>query len=233
MAEQKKPLVLDLHIPYCIQPENFIDRMYAVGSNQEKNMYMVCLGREVLSYQGDLDGYEIRAIRLSGGSASVMSPDLLGKVLNLVREKLPVGRGAELSYDALPNTIGTPSLTGIAAGKPNRVELMMRSESDRELRALNSPFTMDDTRNAMLFFQKFHLNNVSVTVNYGIPGQTVATWHNTLRACEIMRVKHVTVLPLDAANDNTAREMGLPPFPSEAERLEMYRHACQFLEQAG
>ena len=80
-----KPLVLDLHIPYCIRPENYLAHFNAVGSNAEKNAYMDALKREVLSYEGELDGYEIRAVHLSGGSASVMAPDLLGDVLRTVR----------------------------------------------------------------------------------------------------------------------------------------------------
>lgn len=31
-----KPLVLDLHIPYCIRPENYLAHFNAVGSNAEK-----------------------------------------------------------------------------------------------------------------------------------------------------------------------------------------------------
>ena len=46
-----KPLVLDLHIPYCIRPENYLAHFNAVGSNAEKNAYMDALKREVLSYE--------------------------------------------------------------------------------------------------------------------------------------------------------------------------------------
>ena len=168
-----KPLVLDLHIPYCIRPENYLAHFNAVGSNAEKNAYMDALKREVLSYEGELDGYEIRAVHLSGGSASVMAPDLLGDVLRTVRTHLPVAQGAEVSYDSLPVTIGTPSLTGIASGHPNRTELMMRSDNDAELKALGCTHNAQHIRNAMLFLAKFHLNNVGLTLNYGIPGQTM------------------------------------------------------------
>lgn len=233
METQKAPLILDLHIPYCIQQENFLDGYYTVGSNQEKNQYLLALEKEVRSYVGELEEYEIQAVRLSGGSTSVMSPDLLGRLLTLIRQSLPLVQGAEVSYDALPNTIGTPSLSGISAGHPTRVELMMRSENDRELRALNCPFSMDDTRNAMLFFQKFHLNNVGLTVHYGIPGQSMQSWHNTLHACEIMGAKHITVSPLNTADNAKAETLGLPDFPGKEERLEMYRHACKYLAEQG
>ncbi len=245
MANKRRPLILDLHIPYCIRPENFFGRYYLCGSNEEKNRYLACLGREILSYEGDLDEYEIQAVRLSGGSASVMNPDLLGKTLALVREKLPVAPGGEFSYDALPNTIGTPSLTGISSGHPNRVELMVRSDNDAELRILNCPFRAQDTHNAMLFLHRFHLNNIGMTVNYGIPGQTMQSWHNTLHACEIMWPGHITVEPLGAAGWEDAQEKQLvftapqglpaekPAFPDEAVRFEMYSHAVDYLKACG
>ena len=191
-----KPLVLDLHIPYCIRPENYLAHFNAVGSNAEKNAYMDALKREVLSYEGELDDYEIRAVHLSGGSASVMAPDLLGDVLRTVRTHLPVAQGAEVSYDSLPVTIGTPSLTGIASGHPNRTELMMRSDNDAELKALGCTHNAQHIRNAMLFLAKFHLNNVGLTLNYGIPGQTMQSWHNSLHAAVIMQAGHITAEPL-------------------------------------
>jgi oxygen-independent coproporphyrinogen-3 oxidase len=220
-----KSLILDLHIPYCIKPENYLRHYHAVGTNQEKNAYMAALKREVLSYEGELDEYEIRAVRLSGGSATVMSPDLLGDLLTTVRHTLPVVQGAEVSFDAQPLTIGTPSLSGIAAGHPTRVELMMRSENDAELRALNCAHTMQNTRNAMLFLNKFHMNNIGLTVNYGIPGQTMVSWHNTLHSCTIMRPSHIYTEPLCVTD---AEGM-----PTVEERFTMFSHAAEFLTEEG
>lgn len=220
-----KPLILDLHIPYCIHPERYLNHFNAVGTNEEKNRYLAALKREVLSYEGELDDFEIRAVRLSGGSASVMSPDLLGDLLTTVRRHLPLAHGAEVSYDALPVTIGTPSLTGIASGHPNRAELMMRSENDQELRALGCSHTMQQVRNAMLFFAKFHLNNIGLTVNYGIPGQTAQSWHNTLHACAIMQPGHISTLPLDVT--------GKEGMPTAGEQYAMFCHGAEFLQQQG
>lgn len=220
-----KPLVLDLHIPYCIRPENYLAHFNAVGSNAEKNAYMDALKREVLSYEGELDGYEIRAVHLSGGSASVMAPDLLGDVLRTVRTHLPVAQGAEVSYDSLPVTIGTPSLTGIASGHPNRTELMMRSDNDAELKALGCTHNAQHIRNAMLFLAKFHLNNVGLTLNYGIPGQTMQSWHNSLHAAVIMQAGHITAEPL-AVTDAEG-------MPNAVERFEMFRYACEYLPENG
>ena len=224
MANERE-LIVDLHIPYCIRPERCSTAYGAVGTNAQKDAYMRALQREVRAWEGELDGYTVRAIRLGGGSASVMSPDLLGETLSLLRHTLPVASGAEVSYDALPNTIGTPSLTGISAGRPTRVELMMRSVHDRELQALDCAFDVQDVRNAMLFLNKFRVGNVSLTISLGIPGQTEASWRNTLHACVIMKPAHITIESLP--------EAGAQNMPDKQERFAMYASACDYLQQNG
>ena len=225
MSAQLKPLLVDICVPYCIRKERYQSRYQLIGSNEEKNAYLAAVKRELLSYADSLDGYEVRALRLSGGSATVMSPDLLGDLLKTARQVLPVARGAEFSVDAHPLTIGTPALTGIASGHPNRFELMMRSENEPELRELGCVHTMQHINNAMLFFGKFHVNNVGITVNLGIPGQSESSWHNTLHACTILSPAHISVLPLDVTDADG--------MPDQAARASMYRHACEYLTDNG
>ncbi len=224
MAE-KKALIADIRIPYCITPEKYTDRLQITGSNEEKNAYMNALIREALSYEGELDDYEIKAIRLGGGAATVMKPDLLGELLYKMRQKLPVVPGAEVSFDALPNTIGTPSLSGLANGKPNRVELMVRSLNGSELGALGCPFDVQDIKNAVLFLGRFHMNNISFTLSFGIPGQTMKSWMFTLSSCAIMNPAHISVQPLD---DTDAEGM-----PDEKTREEMFTYAIDYLSEKG
>lgn len=225
MIPERKPLLVELYIPYCIREEPFRRQLQLVGSNAEKNAYMKALKQELLSWEGELDGYEVPALRLSGGNATVMSPDLLGDLLRTAREILPLKHGAELSVDAQPLTIGTPALTGLAAGRPNRMELMMRADSDEELRALGCTHTVQQLNNAILFFNRFHLNNYGLTIDLGIPGQTEQSWHNTLHACTIYHPAHIRLQTPDIRD---AEGM-----PAEGTRFAWYRYACEYLEENG
>ena len=134
-----KSIVLNLAIPYCRKPLKYVKQWQIEGTNAEKDALLNAMLREAEAWDGELEGYEVRAVRLSGGAATVMNPDLLGRLLLSVREHFPLVRGCEVSFDALPGTIGTPSLSGISAGRPNRAELFLRSASDRELRAIDAP----------------------------------------------------------------------------------------------
>lgn len=225
MTNERKPLLVDFRIPYCIRDEPFRKQLQLVGTNAEKNAYMAALKRELLSWEGELDAYEVKALRLSGGSATVMSPDLLGDLLHTAREILPMAQGAEVSVDAQPLTIGTPALTGIAAGQPNRMELMMRAGSDEELRALGCPHTAQHVQNAILFFNRFHLNNYGLTVDLGIPGQTEQSFHNTLHACTIYHPAHIRIQMTDIRD---AEDM-----PDEEACFALYCHARTYLAENG
>lgn len=225
MTPDRQPLLVELYIPYCIREEPLRRKLQLVGSNAEKNAYMKALRQELLSWEGELDGYEVPALRLSGGSATVMSPDLLGDLLRTAREILPLTHGAEISVDAQPLTIGTPALTGLAAGRPNRMELMMRSGSDEELRALGCAHTVQQLNNAILFFNRFHLNNYGLTIDLGIPGQTEQSWHNTLHACAIYHPAHIRL--------QTPEIRDADGMPEEETRFAWYRHACEYLEENG
>lgn len=225
MTHARKPLLVDIQIPYCIREEPLQKKLQLVGSNAEKNAYMAALKRELLSWEGELEDYEVLALRLTGGSATVMSPDLLGDLLKTARESLPMAQGAEVSVDAQPLTIGTPSLTGLAAGRPNRMELMMRAGSDKELLALGCPHTVQHVQNAMLFFSRFHMNNLGLTVDLGFPGQTEKSWHNTLHACTIYHPAHIRIQMPDVRD--TAG------MPDEETRFDWYRQACDFLAENG
>ncbi len=225
MAKEVMPLVVGIRIPYCIRKEPYSGQLQLVGSNAEKNAYMAALKRELLSWEGQLESYEIPSLHLLGPSATVMSPDLLGDLLKTAREILPLSQGAEVSVDTHPLTVGTPSLTGIAAGRPNRMELMMRSSDDEELRSLGCSHSMQHVKNAALFFNRFHVNNFGLTVDLGIPGQTEQSFHNTLHACTIMRPAHIHL--------QTPELREAEGIPSEDFRFALYEQGCAYLRENG
>ena len=45
MTPDKKPLLVDIRIPYCIREEPFQKKLQLVGSNAEKDAYMDALRR--------------------------------------------------------------------------------------------------------------------------------------------------------------------------------------------
>ena len=220
-----KPVLVNIHIPYCIRREKYIHSAGLCGTNEEKNAYLEAVMRELKTWEGELEGCEVRAVRLCGGSATVMSPDLLGKTLATARRVFPMARGAEVSFDANPLTICTPALTGIANGQPNRAELMVRSFNDDELKAMNCAFDTQNIRNALLFFNRFRLNNVSLTLTYGFPEQTEHSWFVSVTSAVNNAPRHIRIQRAVPEED--------VQMPDDDTCFRLYENACDILQKAG
>ena len=134
-----KDAALFVNVPFCIEPPRYAHGRYLTGDGAAKREYLEAVMREVSSLGDVLEGKRIVAARIGGGSPSVASPDQLGKLMRIVRSELPMAHGAEMSLEAIPNTVGVPSLTGWGQGKPSRIELRVGAIHLRDLDELRPP----------------------------------------------------------------------------------------------
>lgn len=216
--------VLFVNIPFCIDAPRYAHGMYLQGDSVAKRDYLEAVMRELATLGDVTEGKSIVAVRIGGGGPSVMNPDQVGELLRLVRATLPLAHGAEVSLEALPNTVGVPSLTGWGQGKPNRIELLVGAIHLRDLAELARPYRVSDIQNAVLFLDKFGMNNVSLSLTYGIPSQTLESWKQTLRMGLDLEPTEVTVAPVTPA-DGTGLD--------EAAQQELYLAAAELLEESG
>ncbi|MCI8565042.1 MAG: hypothetical protein HFI39_01785 [Lachnospiraceae bacterium] len=221
MEYTSKDILLYLNIPFCLRTPAYGRRHLLTGPGEARAEYLQALEQELLSVAEDLAGCTVQAVYVGGGSPSIVSADGLGHLLLTLRRRLHLSAACEVSLEAIPNTIGVPSLSGWAAGHPTRIHLNIQSINPQELKTLNCPFGVQDIQNAILYLDKFHINNVNLNLTYGIPGQTRITWKQTLRSALELEPFHITISPLPAAG------------VGEEEQWEYYQLACEYLAENG
>lgn len=222
MEYTSQDIILYVNIPFCLRTPAYSRRHLFTGSGEARAEYLEALEKELCSAAEDLSGYTVQAVYVGGGSPSIVSADGLGRLLLTLRRSLTLAPACEVSLEAIPNTIGVPSLTGWGLGRPTRINLNIQSVHPQELKTLNCPFDVQDIQNAVLYLDKFHVNNLNLNLTYGIPGQTRVTWKQTLRAALQLEPFHITISPLPAASA-----------VSEEEQLEWYQMACEYLLENG
>ncbi len=198
-----------------------------VADSAAKAAYVDAVAAELAALDDELRARPVTAVRLGGG-ASIMKADKVCKLVRDVRKTLNVKPRAEVSIEVNPLTVCTPSLTDWTSCHVTRVNLVVESVFDDELKALGASHTRDDIQNAMLFLQKFHVGRVDARLRYGLPGQTSSSWRKSLLTVADLGVAHITVRPLVEAD--AAKASGLP---SREERRAMYDLACEVLGKAG
>ncbi|MDR3315519.1 MAG: hypothetical protein LBS98_03435 [Coriobacteriales bacterium] len=215
---------LYIHLPYCIHRCRYCTACVVTGDSTAKRAYLEALERELNATLPTLDEYLVASIYVGGGSPSVMRPDDVAKLLRAFKKKLRLEQRAEVTIELMPQTVGTPSLSGLNAGGINRYSLSMQSIIPSELEALDCGFSVQDVQNAVLFLDKFHHNNVNIDIMYGNPGQTLASWTRTLQVVRDFSPSHVSVHPFPGEADSC---------PDDETKVALEHKAASYLTELG
>lgn len=196
MKMKTKSTIMYIALPYVMNEMKYDRHVQVVGDKASRMKYLDALEEEIRITAEEYESTCFEAVRIGGSSPSVMDPDRIGRMLQLTKKLYAVDPRAEVSIKAIPNTVCTPSLTGWAYGNPTRMSLKIDSLKSEELRALGRPWTVQDVQNAILFLDKFHVVNIDAQLMYGIDGQSITSWRQTLRSVLDLEPLHVTVLPM-------------------------------------
>ena len=230
------PLVLYFSIPFCSGvADPYAQRTSFVGGGDTKAAYMEALTREFNASieRGDVIGRRVEAVCFGGGGPSVMSPDHIGKLALGVRRSIELPPGCEFGIEVQPYTVGVPSLSGWGIAKFNRINLHVGSLVDAELQTIHANHSVEDVQNAVLFLDKFHANNLDVSIAFGLPSQTEMSLRRTLRSCMAFEPRHVTLQLWQSNESRFVASRRYVDEPDKRRLLEHYLCACDYLESQG
>ena len=225
---KSRSTLLYIAIPFCLRDSFCEGTPLFYGSKESKATYLNTLQSELenIIAQEDLQGREIAAVHFGGAAPSIMNADRLGQLALFLRRNLPLATGCPFSLKALPQTIGTPSLSAWGVGNFNQIELDVLSLQPDELIRLNTSYRVANIQNAILFLDKFRYHSVSTRLMYGIKGQALSDWKKTLRSCLHLEPHHVTVTP-------SPYENGEGWTSNESTLIEFYEFAQSYLMEKG
>lgn len=196
--------VVSIRIPFSASRTLCAIEGPLVAGSQTKHRYMQALEKECASALSLLADYEVRAIRVEGGSPSAVRPDDVARLLRFFRKNLNLSKSFEVSMELLPQTAGTPCMDGMKGGGVNRILLQIPSALDEDLERLGCGFGFDDIQNALAFIGRFCFKDLTVNTCYGISGQDERSFVQSLKmiaSCEPETIRLAPYPGVDAAGD--------------------------------
>jgi oxygen-independent coproporphyrinogen-3 oxidase len=135
-----------------------------------------------------------------------------------------------------PGTVQAAKVEDLLILGVNRMSVGIQSFHDDELKTLGRIHTADEAIGAVQLLKNVGLRNFSVDLMYGIPGQSIETWEETLSKAIWLSPPHISAYeltpeegtPLSLLIKDNAIEM-----PSEGLVLDMYDHVIDFLQGRG
>ena len=191
--KEKTPLGIYVHVPFCRSKCQYCD-FYSITDKNDRLMedYMdaVC---DHIRETGDLcPDYQVDTIYFGGGTPSFFGADGMAAILTTIRKNFDVAGNAEITFEANPDSV-TPRLLRRLRGEGfNRVSLGVQCDDDRILEKIGRPHTYQQAVQAVKAIRRAGFKNLSLDLIYGLPGQTLEMWENTLKNVISLNPEHIS-----------------------------------------
>lgn len=227
---------LYIHIPYCHQKCRYCD--FASWAGQESTMaaYVDALLREADAMSAYAKDTPIQTVFIGGGTPSTLPADLLTKLLHGLRERFIIPSGIEFTSEANPGTIKPDWLEAALSGGVNRLSMGMQAYQPELLQTLGRIHTHADVVDSVSLARRMGVDNLSVDLMFGLPGQTPDMWLESLNAALSLGVEHLSCygfIPEDGTPLKRDLDAGRLTLPDEEDERRMYDDTLRILMEKG
>lgn len=227
---------LYLHIPYCRQKCRYCDFASYTGQESTMSAYVDALLREADAMAVNAKGEAIQTVFIGGGTPSTLPAELLRKLLAGLHERFNLPDGIEFTSEANPGTLTPEWLEAAIAGGVNRISMGMQATQPDLLRTLGRIHTHADVVASVNLARQLGIDNLSVDLMFGLPGQTPEIWRESLDAALALNVEHMScygLIPEDGTPLKRDLDTGRLVLPDEAAERQMYDDTLHILAQHG
>lgn len=227
---------LYIHIPYCRQKCRYCD--FASYPGQESTMvaYVDALLCEADTMSTAAAGIPLQTVFIGGGTPSALPADLLAKLLSGLKERFDIPAGIEFTCEANPGTLTAQWLDAAIRGGVNRLSMGMQAYQPELLKTLGRIHTHQDVVDSIRLAREMGITNLSVDLMFGLPGQTLPMWQETLDAALALDLKHMScygLIPEDGTPLMHDLDAGRLSLPDEEDERRMYDYTLHTLAQHG
>ena len=234
-AASYAPCGLYLHIPFCATKCGYCD-FYSVAVKDHDTLAVINRIERELRVRLDGNPRGVRTVFCGGGTPTILPARQLGGLLETLSQVVLVDGLAELSVEANPGTVDEEKAKVLVAAGVNRVSIGAQSFVFGELATLDRLHAPDDTVGSVALLRREGVKQINLDLIFGIPGQTLDTWSESLRRAIELEPDHVACYGLTyepGTRLSERRRHGQVTPCDEQLEADMYLHAIDTLASAG
>ena len=233
--KNKAPLGIYVHVPFCRSKCQYCD-FYSLAVKDDKLMdnFLDAICAHIREAGALAPGYKVDTIYFGGGTPSFFGADGIATILTTLRRSFDVDNNAEITIECNPDSVSDKLLRRLLAEGVNRVSLGIQTDDDDVLAKLGRPHTYAQAVAAYQRIRKAGFKNVSVDLMYGLPGQTLTDWQETLDNVLRLMPEHISCYNLKLEPGTPLHEYReMLNMPSEDVQADMYLAASDMLRSRG
>jgi len=220
-----------VHIPFCKQRCIYCD-FYSTALHDRIDTYVDCLVKEARMRPAE----DIKTVYFGGGTPSQLSPEQMTRLVNGLRCNYDLSGVEEFTVEVNPDDVTVEYMHMLKLLGVNRISMGVQSFVDSELALINRRHNAQGALDAIACMRQAGIDNVSVDLIYGIPGQTLASWRESVSVALSVGAQHISAYNLSYEMGTRLwqmRERGEITEVDEATCVEMYKTLTKMLRDAG
>lgn len=232
--KEQKTLSIYIHIPFCVRKCLYCDFLSAPAVKEQQEQYVKALSEEIRQESRLYADYTVTTVFLGGGTPSLLPGKWIEEILDTVYRYYKMEEECEISMEVNPGTVTEEKLLHYRRAGVNRLSIGLQSAVDSELKALGRIHSSADFFRTYELIIKSGFNNINVDIMSAIPGQSLASYQNTLT--KILSLDpppvHLSAYSL-IIEEGTPFYEHRPELPDEDTEREMYKITNDILSGYG
>ncbi|MEX1009742.1 MAG: coproporphyrinogen-III oxidase family protein, partial [Chthoniobacterales bacterium] len=203
LVTRHSPLVtgakhLYIHIPFCLQICPYCSFYKDLAGPGKADPLVAAVVRDAELFGG---GCAPRTIFIGGGTPTALSVSQLERLLNGLREHLDFFGVEEFTIEMNPATVTVRKAELLRGFGVNRVSMGVQSWDPGLLKLLGRVHDAEQVRQSFAVLRAAGFDNLNLDLIYGIPGQSVAQWEDSVRQTIALGPEHISAYCLTYEED--------------------------------
>jgi oxygen-independent coproporphyrinogen-3 oxidase len=178
----------------------------------------------------------IKSVYFGGGTPSYFTPELLSNLIHFIKEHFFVTTTTEMTIEANPGTVNVDNLILLYEAGFNRLSIGLQATQDDLLQVIGRIHSWQDFLTIYEQAREIGFDNIGVDLIFGLPGQSISKWQDTLERVMALRPEHISAYGLQLEPQTRLAELvaeGSLKLPPEDEVVAMMQLTMDFLRESG
>ena len=234
-ATLKDKLGIYIHIPFCRSKCDYCDFYSLAGREERMDDYEKALLAHLRETAPLARGIPVDTVYFGGGTPSYFGEKRMKDLLREVKRLYNMEKGAEITMEANPDSVDAKRLTQLRRAGIGRLSLGYQSACPAELAAVHRIHTVVQGDTAVAAARKAGIRDLSLDLIYGLPGQTMDSWRQSVEHVLALEPEHLSCYGLKVEEGTPlARRVAMGEvLPDDDAQADLYLWTVERLAQAG
>ena len=214
-----------IHIPFC---DHICGYCGFTKFNYERSIsdrFLIRLFQQIKELPDNLE-----TIYVGGGTPTALEDDQLLVLLESLKPKLAIG--GEFTFEGNPENLSEEKVQLLIDYGVNRMSLGVQTTDDDLLEKIGRHHKFYDVEKGVNLLRRLGLNNVSLDLIYGLPGQTLESFIDSMSHVLALKPDHVSIYALTIEENSLFGRKGIEAVSSDLE-TEMFLACIDLMKKNG